>query len=106
MQPYEIRRGHGKVLEGEWLRDLMQECFGQAWVEDGRVAASYGALSRLTTWNDGKSLDVDTEMKKGVGSDVAQDTIRGYNHFLERATGYNTKERGKRAQEKAKKSAA
>lgn len=40
VQPYEIRRGHEKVLEGEWLRDLMQECFGQAWVEDGRVAAS------------------------------------------------------------------
>lgn len=106
VQPYEMLRGGGKVLEGEGLRDLVQECFGQARVEDGRVTASYGALGRLTTWNDGKNFSVDTEMKEGVGSDIAQDTIQASNHFLERATGCTTKERAKRAQEKAKKSAA
>ncbi len=84
----------------------MLECFDQARVEDGRVTTSYGALSRLTTWNDVRNLYVDREMKKGVGGDVAQDTIRAYNHFLEQATDYTTKERAKRAQDKAKKSAA
>jgi hypothetical protein len=41
-------------------------------------------------------------MDPTVNDDVALQTIRAYNTFLERATGYSAKERGKRAQKKAK----
>jgi hypothetical protein len=41
-------------------------------------------------------------MDPTVANDVAAQTIKAYNTFLERATGYNAKERGKRAQKKAK----
>jgi len=37
-----------------------------------------------------------------VDNDTAQKTIKAYNTFLEQVTGYNAKERGKRAQKAAK----
>ena len=38
-----------------------------------------------------------------MSPDIAQDTIRRYNKFLEAVTGFNSKQRGKRLQQKAKK---
>jgi len=103
MQKYDIRRGREGDLQGPQLRALAQEVFGDASEDQGKVAVSYGALAKLTTWLEGKSLCVETQMKTDVPNDVASETIRRYNSFLERATGYTAKERGKRAQEKVKK---
>jgi hypothetical protein len=41
-------------------------------------------------------------MDPTVPDDVAGSTIKAFNTFLERVTGYTAKERGKRAQKKAK----
>jgi len=103
MQKYDVRRGQEKNLQTPQLMDLLTLAFGGANEEQGKVTASFGALAKLTVWLEGKSLCVETQMKTDVTNDVASDTIRRYNAFLEKATGYTAKERGKKAQEKAKK---
>lgn len=102
MQAYDLKRGQAKMVEGTGLRDLATESFGSAREDGGKVVVSYGAIERLLTWTDGKSLFVETTMRKGVADDVATDTIATYNRFLERATGFTAKERSQRLQKKAK----
>ncbi len=106
MRSYELRRGHGKNLEGDKLRSIAAEAFGSATTEDGKVVSSFGAIERLLAWTDGKQLFVDLTMKPGVPDALATETITRNNRFLEAATGYSAKERGKKAQEAAKKGAA
>jgi hypothetical protein len=106
MRDYELKRGAGKALEGDGLRRIAAEIFGDAGVDLSKVTVSYGALERMVAWTDGKKLFVDTVMKGGVSDSVATDTIKAFNGFLERATGFTAKERSKRAQTAAKKSAA
>ena len=102
MQTYELRRGWGKKIEGGNLRSLVESIFGSAQEAESKVVTSFGALAKLATWTDGKSLFVDTVMNREVAEDVARNTISAYNRFLEQATGYATKERAKRAQAKGK----
>ncbi len=102
MRAYELRRGHGKNLEGDKLRAIAADTFGSASEEGGKVTVSYGAIDKLTAWTDGKQLFVDMAMKPGVPDDVASETIARNNRFLEAATGYTAKERSKKAQQAAK----
>jgi len=106
MRDYELRRGVAKQLEGDGLRRIAVGEFGDAGADGAKVIVSYGALEKLVAWTDGKRLFVDTTMKPGVPDHVATDTIKAFNAFLEKATGYTAKERGKRAQAAAKKGAA
>ena len=103
MRAYELRRGHGKNIDGDKLRAIAADVFGSAVAEGDKVVASFGAIERMTAWTDGKQLFVDMTMKSGVADDVASDTISRNNRFLEAATGYSAKERSKRAQQAAKK---
>ncbi len=103
MRAYELRRGHGKNIEGDKLRTIATEVFGSANSEGGKVVVAFGAIDTLTAWTDGKQLYVEMTMKPGVPDDVATDTITRNNRFLEAATGYSAKERAKKAQEAAKK---
>ena len=105
MRAYELRRGHGKNIDGDKLRALAEQVFGSATQEGEKVISSFGAIERLVVWTDGKQLFVDITMKTGVPDAVATETISRNNRFLESATGYTAKERGKRAQEAAKRSA-
>lgn len=102
MRAYELRRGHGKNLEGDKLRGIAADAFGSATAEGGKVVISFGAIDRMTVWTDGKQLCVEMAMRPGVPDDVATDTITRNNRFLEAATGYSAKERSKRAQKAAK----
>ncbi len=106
MRAYELRRGHAKKIDGDALTAIAAEAFGSASSEGGKVIVSYGAIEKLTAWTDGKQLFVDMTMKPGVPDDMATETISRNNRFLEAATGYTAKERGKRAQEAAKKGTA
>ncbi|MGI0150224.1 MAG: DUF5611 family protein [Thermoplasmata archaeon] len=101
MRDYELRRGVGKSLEGDGLRKVAADLFGQVQVDGQKVIVSYGALETMTAWTDGKRLFVETTMKTGVPDQVATDTIKAFNFFLEKATGYSAKERGKRAKKAA-----
>ena len=53
MRDYELKRGAGKVLEGEGLRRIAAEMFGNAGVDGSKVTVSYGALERMIAWTDG-----------------------------------------------------
>ena len=105
MRDYELRRGHWKNIDGEKLLHLMQDVFGETKKEGGGyVVENYGALTRLYAEQLGKThVRIDTTMNAKVANEDAQKTLRAYNDFLELATGYNAKERSKRAQAEAKK---
>ncbi len=100
MQEFDIKRGHLKNVEGEKLKGLVTEIFGNASESEGKVETSWGALERLTVWIDGKVLFVDTEMKQGTDDETSRITIQHYNRFMEMATGFNSKERRDRAKKK------
>jgi hypothetical protein len=103
MQEYEVRKGHQDNIEPAKLRVHMQEIFGNVQEKDGKLVSSFGALKEIAAWSGKKNvLMINTTMDPTVGDDIAQQTIKAYNTFLERATGYTAKERGKRAQKKAK----
>lgn len=103
MQEYEVRRGHQDNIEPAKLKAHMQEIFGNVAEKDGKLISSFGALKEIAAWPGKKNIIVvDTKMDPTVADDVAQQTIKAYNIFLERATGFTAKERGKRAQKKAK----
>ena len=105
MRDYELRRGHWKNIAGEKLLHLMQDVFGETkTVGKGYQVENYGAIATLYCEQLEKThLRVDTVMNPKVGNEDAQKALRAYNDFLELATGYNAKERGKRAQSEAKK---
>ena len=106
MREYDLRRGVAKDLEGDGLRKIATEAFGGAVTEGNRVVVSFGAIEKMVAWTDGKKLFVDTTMKTGAPDQMATQTIKAFNSFLEQATGYSAKERSKKAQEAAKKGAA
>lgn len=108
MRDYELRRGHWKNIDGEKLLHLMQDIFGETKkVGNAYQVENWGALTKLYVEQLGKThVRVDTVMNPKVGNEDAQKTLRAYNDFLELATGYNAKERGKRAQAEAKKAGA
>jgi hypothetical protein len=102
MQQYDIKRGLGDNLQMDKLKDAVQDVFGKAEEKDGKIETAFGALKVLRVWPEGKKLFVETTMDPGVGNDVAAQTIKAYNTFLERVTGLTAKERGKKAQKAAK----
>ena len=108
MRDYELRRGHWKNIDGEKLLHLMQDVFGETKKEGtGFQVENWGALTKLYVEQLGKThIRVDTHTDAKFPTEDAQKTLRAYNDFLELATGYNAKERGKRAQAESKKTPA
>lgn len=102
MQEYEVRRGQSENVAPVKLRATMQEIFGAVEEKDGKLVSNFGALKPVLAWSCKKRLCVETKMDPTVSDETAQSTIKAYNIFLERVTGYTSKERGKRAQKKAK----
>jgi len=102
MQEYELKRGFQDNIQPDKLKALMQEAFGNVQEKEGKLTSSYGALKEIQAWPGKKTLFVNTTMDPSVPNDVAGNTIKAYNTFLEKATGMTSKERGKRAQKKAK----
>ena len=101
MNEYDIKKGHYEKIEGDKLESLMVELFENAKKNGEKLRSSFGAIENITVWMDGnKTLCVDIKMNTKVDDKTATETIRAYNQFLERATGFNTKERKKRANKK------
>jgi hypothetical protein len=101
----DIKRGHWRNYEDKGIKGLMEEHFETDVSEDddGWCYVEYGALDPLKVRMVSKSeLEVITAANPKVEPAVAQDTIRRYNQFLEAATGFNSKQRSKRMQKKAK----
>ena len=102
MQEYEIRRGMSENIAPDKLKATMQEIFGNVEEREGKLVSTFGALKPVLAWPGKKALCVETQMDRAVPDEEAARTIKAYNTFLERVTGYTAKERGKRAQKKAK----
>jgi hypothetical protein len=98
MNEYDIKRGHFEKIEGDKLETIMRDLFGTVDRDGEKLKSSFGAMECLTVWMDGKkSLFVETKMNIKVDDKTASETIRLYNQFLERSTGFTAKERRKRA---------
>jgi hypothetical protein len=98
MNEYDIKRGHTEKIEGDKLEIMMKDSFESVKKEGDKLVSSFGALEKIIVWLDGKKiLCVETKMNTDVDDRTATETIRSYNQFLERATGFTAKERRKRA---------
>ncbi len=93
MRLYDFKRGHRKTLEG--IKEIMKELFGEVREEHGHLVSSYLGLERIEVWPEDKRIAIDTKSRK-VESDEAQKTLRVWNEFLYRVTGYTAKERKKK----------
>ncbi len=111
MQTYPVRRG--QVVNTD-LKMLFEAAFDSV-SEDGEwLAGAYGTMTKIRVRYDGKTkLIVDTDTDKSFAKkvadgdstamEVAVDTQRRWNDFLEGATGYDTKTRKKKMEQAAKK---
>lgn len=97
MTKYDIKRGHFDKVDGGKLEVLMKDSFESVKKKDDKLVSNFGALETIAVWLDGnKTLCVETKMNTDVDDKTATETIRSYNQFLERATGFTAKERRKR----------
>lgn len=102
MTVYPVNRKAHPKLTSQDLQAILVESFGSARVEPDGLHAAFGALKDLSVALKGKGLEVRTVMDPGVPPEVQMETIRRYNRFLERATGYTTKARAKRLKDQAR----
>ena len=99
MQEYQVKRGHTKDLAGEVERALAEGFGVKPEKGMGTFTISFGALSRMEVRiaGDGKSIAVDTVSKRDADEATILDTNRRFRTFLDRVTGFSSKERVKRA---------
>ncbi|MFA6804901.1 MAG: DUF5611 family protein [Candidatus Methanomethylophilaceae archaeon] len=103
---YDIKKGWYKNIEGDALKDLMQEVFGNVKQDGDVLVSSYGVMSRIEVKVLAKDkMIITTENSKtaDMTDESILDSKRKLNLFAEKATGFNAKARMKRAQQKAKK---
>lgn len=101
MQEYQIKRGFTKEFKGRMVEGLVKFFESKPEEKDGHYLISYGALKRLEVFagETGKTLVVDTESDMTLDDDtVILDTNSRFRKYLEYVTGYNAKERAKKAQ--------
>ncbi len=105
MVEYDIKKGWFKNIEGDLLKEMMNEIFGNVSQKGDALVSSYGVLESITAKVISKDkMEVTTESKTGdLKDDEILDSKRKLNLFVEKATGFNAKTRMKRAQAKAKK---
>jgi hypothetical protein len=100
---FDIKKGKGAALEGDGLKNLMKEAFGKVTEENGAYVTSFGATTRFEVKLLSKSsLSVVSTSDKGASIEAMKESNQKYNDFMERVTGFTTKERSKRLQKKAK----
>ena len=93
MRAYSFKRGHQKGIDE--IEDIMGEIFGNVKREENKLISSYKGLERIEVWLEGKNMMAETKSKK-VNTQDSIDTIKKWNDFLFRVTGYTAKERKKK----------
>jgi hypothetical protein len=86
-----------KALEEEFPTEIKEE--------DGKLLLGYGALKSINVSITGKKLTVTTESVIGADDAQAMDTNKRFRNFLEKATGYNSKQRLQMAKKEVTKGA-
>jgi len=101
IQEYAFKRGFKKDAK-QRVVEALKACFDvEINVHDEEYCLSYGALKKLTI-QVGDSLLVDTESSANVPEAMMIDTNARFRRFLEKATGYTSKQRAKKAQDAVK----
>lgn len=103
MEKMDIKRGLYSNIEGDKLKDLMTEVFGNCKEQDDWLVSDYGAMKPIKIKVLSKSelaMEINTV---SIPDDQVIDTMKKRNAFLERATGFTAKQRLKRLKDKAKK---
>ncbi len=93
MRLYEFKRGHKKTIDD--VEKIMREVFGEVRREGERLISSYKGLERIEIWFHKGKMAAETASKK-VSNEDAMDTLKKWNEFLYRVTGYTAKERKKK----------
>jgi hypothetical protein len=100
---FDIKKGHSASLEGDGLKGLMKSVLGEVKEENGALVSSFGATTRFEVKLLSKTaLSVVSSSDKNATAEAMMESNRKYNDFMEKATGFNAKERSKRLQKKAK----
>ena len=94
MQEYEVKRGHAKNTD---LKQIFELAFGTYREEDGWLVGAFGAMKMI------KAIAPRVAKGDQEAFKLAQETQRRWNDFLETATAYDAKMRGKKAQAAVKK---
>jgi hypothetical protein len=116
MQEYPVKPGHAAKID---FKMIFEAAFGSFEEDDGWLKGGFGSMPRIWAKQEGKkTVVVDTETDKTVALRIAQggaeadaalqlakDTHRTWNDFLEGVTGYDAKNRSKKIQAAAKKDA-
>ena len=103
---YSVRPAFRSQLTLERIAAVCESEFGKAERTADAVTTQYGAIDCLTARPTRGELLIDLKMNPRVANEVAAETVRRYNRFLETLTGYTAKERAKKAQKAAKAPAA
>ncbi|MCQ2069888.1 MAG: DUF5611 family protein [archaeon] len=107
MTEFDIKRGWFSKIDGDGLKDIVESVFGSVSVEGDVLVTSYGVMERIETRIISKSvlglLTVNVEDTSKLTDEEILGSKRKLNEFLEKATGFNAKDRLKRAKDKAKK---
>lgn len=106
MGSYSVRPAFRAQLSLDRIAAVCESEFGGAVRTADAITTQYGAIDSLTARPGKGELLVDLKMNPKVANDVAAETVRRYNRFLEALTGYTAKERAKKAQKAAKAPAA
>lgn len=106
MGSYSVRPAIRAQLTLDRIAETCQAEFGTADRTPDAVTTRYGAIDSLTARPGKGELLIELRMNPKVPNDVAAETVRRYNRFLETLTGYTAKERAKKAQKAAKTPAA
>lgn len=93
MREYKFKRGY-KASEDR-LEELIKKYFDDYRKEGNVYIVRFGAMESMKIWIEKNKLYVETKTNPKVSDDVAIETIRRYNKFLEELTGYTAKERAK-----------
>ncbi len=102
MRAYPFKRGY-KPTE-ERLEEMIVKHFGEFRKEGEYYIVSFGAVEELKMKLDGKKLMAETKTNPKAPSDLAMETIKRYNRFLQELTGYSAKERQKLMKKEVEKS--
>ena len=107
MQTFEIKRGHGKTLEGDGLKNIIENEFGSVKKEgESTFKASFKALKSIVVeFRSIKEIGVETETDNEASPEDSLSAHQAYNRFMESVTGFNAKQRVDRAKARAKREA-
>jgi hypothetical protein len=95
---FEIKRTHIKTIDDAKIGALLKESFGNAKdLGGGKWQAALGPLT-VTAWRQSKNvLKFESNQPTQIDDATATEVVRARNKFLQAATGFNAKERVKRA---------